>query len=134
MKNAIIAGIIAGIASGIVMAVFAISGLYELFSVAQVPEIFNKQTLSLFNIIFSIVWGIVFGVFYAFFYDYIPSKGIKKGLVYGLIIWIITPIHNAGVMAMYGAPILAIPYAIATFFSFCIVYGIVIAYAYKPKK
>jgi len=134
MKNSIIAGTIAGFVSSVVMAVFEIGGLYKLFSTTLAGIPINIQTMLLYTIIYGVISGIIWGVFYAFFYDYIPSKGVKKGLIYGIIIWIISPIHNAGAGVMYGYFSWAIPYAIATFFSIGIVYGIVLGYLYKPPK
>ena len=131
MKNFIIAGLIAGIVSGIVMTIFHISGLWELFSILPFIWPVEKQIYALSNITHFTIWGIIYGAFYAFFYDKIPGKGIKKGLFYGLIIWIIAPLHNAGVMAMYAYYLDAIPYTFATFFSIGIVYGIVLGYLYK---
>jgi hypothetical protein len=133
MKRAIITGVIAGFASGIVMFFISISGIYELFSVLPVLLPVDIQTLAIYNIIYGILTGIVWGMFYAFFYDYIPGKGVNKGLVYGLIIWIISPIHNVGAMAMYGLHMWAFPYAIVSFCSIGIVYGLVLGILYKKE-
>jgi len=134
MKNAIMAGVIAGFASGILMFILGISGLFEIFSEfpAQFPV--SVQTLAIAYTIWFVISGIIWGAFYAFFYDYIPSKGVRKSLIYGIIIWIITPIHAAGAASMYGMYMWAIPFAIATFFSTGIVYGIVLGHLYRPSK
>jgi hypothetical protein len=131
MKSSIIAGLVAGFAAGIVMFLFNISGLYELFSV--LPQVFpvGTQTLALYNIIFYIVWGIIWSALYAFFYDYLPAKGVRKGLIYGLIIWIVAAMHDAGTSAMYGFYAWAIPYALAAFFSIVIAYGLLIGALYR---
>jgi hypothetical protein len=131
LKNFIIAGLIAGISSGIVFTIFNISGLWDLFSVLPFIWPVDTQTFALINITLSSIWGIIWGAFFAFFYDYVPSKGVKKGLVYGLIIWIIAPIHDAGTSAMYGWYLYSIPYALASFFSTGITYGLVLGYFYK---
>lgn len=134
LKSFIVAGLIAGFVSGIVNTIFSISGVYALLSAAPLVFPVNIQTIVIHGITVGIIWGIMWSIFYEIFYDYVPAKGVKKGLIYGLIIWIIAPIHNAGVSAMYGYFRYAIPYAFATFFSICITYGILLGYLYKPTK
>ncbi|WP_455278410.1 hypothetical protein [[Eubacterium] cellulosolvens] len=134
MKKGIVTGVIVGFISGIVMTIFDISDLFKLFSVtfAGLPLTLSVQDIFVFNTIYFVISGILWGVLYAFFYDSIPGKGVRKGIVFGLIIWIIAPIHNAGVaMYLYGWYMFAIPYVIATFFSITITFGLLIGILYK---
>lgn len=130
-----IAGLIAGFASAIVMIIFNYSGLWEALSVYRYGYIpVDVQISVLFEIIYGTIWGIIWGVFYAYFYDTIPSKGVKKGLTYGLIIWMITGLRFAVISIPYGGYLWTTPFAISTFFSIAITYGLLIGYLYKPKK
>jgi hypothetical protein len=136
MKRIIISGLIAGVASAIVLIIFQISSLFELFSTTPIlgVENVNVQTIAQIEITLGIIWGIIWSVLYAFFYDYIPATGFKKGLVYGLIIWIISGFRLAVMNIPYGYYLHTIPFAISTFFSIAITYGLLIGYLYKPKK
>ena len=131
MKRVIVSGLIAGVASSIVLVLFAISGLYELFSITSYVPPIDLRTIAQVEIISGIVWGMIWAGFYAFFYDYVPSKGIKKGIIYALMIWIISGFREAVVAIPYGYHMWTIPYAIATFFSIVITYGLVLGYLYK---
>jgi len=131
LKNFIIAGLIAGFASGIVMFIFHISGLWELFSIYPFFEPVNMQTLALSNIIQGSIWGVVFGVFYALFYDYVPGIGVKKGLIYSLIVWIIIFVRSTFIKIIHVYYHTAILELFASFFAICIVYGLLIGYLYK---
>jgi len=135
LKNYLISGLIAGLASGIVMFIFHMSGLWELFSVSPFFEPVDMQTLALSNILQGSIWGIIFGVFYALFYDYIPSRGIKKGLIYGLIIWIIIFLRSTFIKVIhpYYFANYPIPEALASFFSIWITYGLLIGIIYKKE-
>ena len=134
MKRIIISGLIAGVASGVIMVLFAISGLYELFSVPPYWPPVDLQAIAQVEIISGIVWGMIWAGLYAFFYDTIPAKGVKKGLTYGLIIWIISGFRDAVTASAYGFYLWTTPHAISTFFSICITYGFLIGYLYKPPK
>jgi len=136
LKNPIIAGLIAGFASGIVATIFRISGFNEeLFSIhpyySSVPV--NMQTIGQVEIIWGIIWGIIFTAFYALFYNYIPGKGIKKGLNYGIIVWAIAIFRQAIIGAVYGYYQLSIIEAIVCFFSVGITYGLLIGILYKKE-
>jgi len=133
MKRIIISGLIAGVASAIVLIIFQISGLFELFSTTPIlgVENVNVQTIAQIEITLGIIWGIIWSVLYAFIYDYIPAIGFKKGLVYGLIIWIISGFRLAVIIIPYGGYLWTTPFAISTFFSIAIVYGLLIGYLYK---
>jgi hypothetical protein len=133
MKRVIISGFIAGVTSSIVLVLFAISGLYELFSItSHIPPI-NLETIVQVEIISGVVWGIIWAGFYAFFYNYIPSKGVKKGIIYALMIWIISGFREAVVAIPYGYHMWTIPYTIATFFSITITFGLLIGFLYKKE-
>jgi len=131
MKRVIISGLIAGVASGIMMIVFAISGLYELFSITPYFPPIDLQNIAQCEIISGIVWGMIWAGFYAFFYDYVPSKGIKKGIIFALIIWIISGFRYAVTVSAYGFYLYTIPMAISTFFSIAITYGLLLGILYK---
>ncbi|WP_455276473.1 hypothetical protein [[Eubacterium] cellulosolvens] len=132
MKNSILAGLIAGFFSAIVMIIFNYSGLWELLSIY--PYCYyavDVQIAVSFEIIIGIIWGIIWGVFYAFFYDYIPGERIKKGVIYGLIIYTIAVLRSAQVYSSYGVFLWAVTWAFTGFFSIAIVYGLLIGYLYE---
>jgi len=131
MKRAIVAGPIAGFVSGVVDLIFSISGLFGMFSVFPAFFPVDTQTLAINFITVGVIWGSIWGILYALFYEHIPAKGIKKGIVYGLIIWLIAPLNNWTTSAAFGYYLWAIPYAVTSFFSICITYGILIGYLYK---
>jgi len=131
LKRAIIAGLIAGFASGIVMFIFHISGWWDLLSIYPLHEPIDMHIILIFNIIQNTIWGVLFGIFFAMIYDHVPAIGVKKGLVYGLIIWIISLIRIPVIIAMHGAYTWAIPWIIVGFFSIAITYGLLIGYLYK---
>jgi len=130
-----IAGLIAGIASAIVLIIFQISGLFELFSTTPILFVshVNVQTIAQIQITLGIIWGIIWSVLYAFFYDYIPATGFKKGLVYGLMIWILSGLRLAVIHIPYGYYLWTIPFALSTFFSIAITYGLLIGILYKKE-
>lgn len=133
MKRAIIAGVIAGFLAGIVTIILNVSGLFDLFSVTAHNPPVSFQIMAKLEIITGIVWGIIWSIFYVILYDHIPAKGIKKGIAYGFIIWIIVIVRFALIDAAYGGPMWATPWAIAGFFSTCIVYVSQIGILYKKE-
>lgn len=132
MKNSIVAGLIAGIISSVVVIILDFSGLWELLSVLRyAPTPVSKQTVLLVDTTWWIAWGIIWGAFYALLYDYVPGEGVKKGLIYGLVIWTIVFSRNAVVLASYGLRLWAFLWALTGFFSIGITYGLVLGYLYK---
>jgi len=134
LKRAIVAGFIAGLASGIVFFISRFNGWWDLFSFNPFAPPFNIQKMASYDIIMGITWGIIWGILYAIFYDFIPSKGIGKGLFYGLIVWTISILRGSVVSAAYGWFNYAVPYTLSGFISICIIYGLLIGYLYKPTK
>ena len=140
LKNYILAGLIAGFASGIVRLIFMISGLWELFSVhplifyrtrTSIP--FDIQTLTIFSILEGIIYGIILSVFFALFYNYIPGEGVKKGLVFGLIMWLFIGLRPAILNAIALYHQYAIPQALSHLFGLGITYGLLIGILYKKE-
>lgn len=133
MRRAIIGGLFAGFAAGIVQAILDISGFWELFSVHSYVYVLGLSTVNiiLLRIVLYSLWGIVWVLLYSFFYNYIPDKGVKKGFIFGLLVWIAITVHPAVVMIQYGYEEIFIPWVLTGFFSICIAYGLLIGILYK---
>ncbi|MCW4033282.1 MAG: hypothetical protein NWF08_07850 [Candidatus Bathyarchaeota archaeon] len=134
LRIGIVAGLIAGFFSAIVMIILNFSGLWEALSVAPHYIPVDTQISVSYELIQGTTWGIIWGVFYAFFYDYIPGERIKKGVIYGLMVYTIAILRSAQVLSSYGAFSWAVTWAFTSFFSIAITYGLVLGYLYKPMK
>ena len=134
MKNAILAGAIAGavsvisfLAGGYVMGemgVFEPPGGMEIWT----PSMF--MMLALAHLSLDVIWGVIFGLLFASLYGWIPGKGVLKGLYYGLLIWVIKDVCAGSYLALTIMEVNSAIMLIIGFFMW-IVYGPVLGYLYK---
>ena len=83
MKNAILAGAIAGIIPFLTYRVYWLTGILERPPYMQ--TIFDAINQLITHVGNNAFWGALFGLTIIFAFDRIPGKGIKKGLIIGLI-------------------------------------------------
>jgi len=128
LKNAILAGAIAGLVSGIITAMIVIIGyslgLWGMMSIPSIELVTNMLVLTIF-------FGVIFGAIYAKFYDSIPGKSAIKGLIFGLMIWLIKDIA-AGAYVAFTMREFAVGINLIVGGSYMwIIYGLVLGYLYK---
>lgn len=137
MKNALLAGAIAGSIMGIVN--FALGYMLSYIGVTEplggsweiAQSLLMLIVLALFSL--SVIWGTFFGVIYGRFFDNIPGKGVMKGLVYGLLVWIAKDVAAGSyVTLIFMATTISINLILVGLFMW-IVYGLVIGYLYKKE-
>ena len=83
MKNAILAGAIAGIIPFLTYRVYWATGIWE--QPPYIDTIFDHIYQLIVHMGNNAFWGALFGLTIIFAFDRIPGKGIKKGLIIGLI-------------------------------------------------
>ena len=136
MKNAILAGAIAGAVADIAVIasayVFGSIGVFEpLGGSMEIWTISMWTLLALAHLSLDIFWGMIGGAAYSFLYDMIPSKAAMKGLYFGLSIWVIKDVAAGSYLALTMMEVdSAIMLIIGGFFMW-ILYGLVIGYLYK---
>jgi hypothetical protein len=134
MKNAILAGAIAGAVSapGLVVSAY-VFGNMGVFVPPGGTEIWTPSMLMLLviaHLSLGIIWGAIFGLLFASLYGWIPGKGVVKGVYYGLLIWMIKDVAAGSYLALTIMEVNAAIMLIIGFF-WCIVYGPVLGYLYK---
>jgi len=137
MKNAILAGAVAGavsvpafLAGGYVMGeigVFIPPGGMEIWT----PSMF--MMLALAHLSLDIIWGVIFGLLFASLYGWIPGKGVVKGLYYGLLIWVIKDVCAGSYLALTIFEVNSGIMLISAGFFMWIVYGPVLGILYKKE-
>ena len=104
MKNAVAAGLIAGIIGAITINVATVIQAILGITTA-VPGILSIDMM-LSHLAYEIgqlgVFGSIFGILYSRFFDRIPSKGAKKGLIFGSIMYLFSNIYTASLNLLYG--------------------------------
>jgi hypothetical protein len=128
MKHGVIAGAVAGVASGIVGVLFAAIGS-QLGFFGTPPNI-TPMEFTIYWLIITTIFGAIFGVIYAKVYDSIPGNGIFKGIIAGLTIWLIKDIATGVYLGAERARVSVIAIIWVGFFIW-IVYGLVIGKLYK---
>ena len=139
MKNAILAGAIAGAVADIafitgVSVMTLIFGNIGLFEPPGGPEIWDLSMFILLGVAtlsLNIFWGMIAGAAYAFLYSLIPGKGAVKGLYFGLSIWVIKDVAAGSYLALTIMEVNSAIMLIVGGFFMWIVYGPVLGYLYK---
>ena len=133
MKNAIVAGLIAGIVGAIV----ALTATYMTIPPEwQATVGFNASTMKWFATQggLNIIWGGVFGWIYSKLYDVIPGTGVTKGLYFALgLIWVISGLFPVTFfLLVYDPPLTQMAFGWGiTSFVVRIFFGSVLGYLYK---
>jgi hypothetical protein len=136
MKNAILAGAIAGAVADI--AVIASAYVFGSIGVFEPPggsmEIWTISMWALLGVAhlsLDIFWGMIGGGAYSFLYDMIPGKDAMKGLTFGISIWVIKDVAAGSYLALTMAEVNSAIMLIIGGFVMWIVYGLVLGYLYK---
>lgn len=136
MKNAILAGAIAGAVAYIAVVasayVFGSIGVFE--PLGGTMEIWTPSMwilLAVAHLSLDIIWGMIAGAAYSFLYGSIPSKDVVKGLYFGLSIWVIKDVAAGSYLALTMAEVNSAIILIIGGFFMWIVYGLVLGYLYK---
>jgi hypothetical protein len=138
MKNATLAGAIAGVVSAPALVASAIvfgnmgvfvppGGSMEIWT----PSMWILLILS--HLSLDIFWGMIGGAAYSYLYDMIPGKNVMKGLYFGLSIWVIKDVAAGSYLALTMNEANPAIILIITGFFMWIVYGPVIGYLYKKE-
>lgn len=136
MKNAILAGAIAGaVATPVLIVMLIVFGNMGVFEPPGGMEIWTPSMFMLLviaHLSLAIIWGAIFGLLFASLYGWIPGKGVVKGLYYGLLIWVIKDVCAGSYLAL---TIMEVNSAIMLIVGFplWIVYGPVLGYLYKKE-
>ena len=124
-KIGAVAGLVAGIASGLIA--FISDNILAVIGLSSGMVYFNE-------LIVNLIWGLIFGVIFSRTYNMIPGKGILKGLCYGLLVFLFTAFRESIWIAAYASVFFAISVALAYFFA-SIVFGIVLGILYdEPDR
>ncbi len=136
MKNAILAGAVAGAVADIAVVasayVFANIGVFEPLGGSM--EIWTPSMwilLSVAHLSLDIFWGMIGGAAFSFLYSLIPGKDAVKGLYFGLSIWVIKDVAAGSYLALIMMEVNAGIMLIIVGFFMWIVYGPVLGYLYK---
>ena len=136
MKNAILAGAIAGAVSAPALVASAI--VFGNIGVFEPPvgtmEIWTPSMwilLILSHLSLDIFWGMIGGTAFSYLYNLIPGKGAVKGFYFGLSIWIIKDVAAGSYLALTMMKVNSAMILIITGFFMWIVYGSVLGYLYK---
>jgi hypothetical protein len=136
MKNAILAGAIAGAVADIAV----ITSFYVLANtgVIQPPvgtmEIWTPSMFMLLGVAhlsLDIFWGMIGGAAYSYLYSLIPGKAAVKGLIFGFSIWVIKDVAAGSYLALTMMQVNSAILLIIGGFVMWIVYGLVLGYLYK---
>ena len=139
MKNAILAGAIAGAVADIAVlaSVYIMTLIFRNIGFFEPPggfEIWNLSMIMLLGVAhlsLDIFWGMIGGVGYSFLYSLIPGKGAVKGLYFGLSIWVIKDVAAGSYLALTMMEVSSAIILIFGGFFMWIVYGPVLGYLYK---
>jgi hypothetical protein len=140
MKNAILAGAIAGAVADIafITGVYVMPPIFGNIGAFEPPggsmEIWDPSMFMLLGVAhlsLDIFWGMILGAVYAFLYSLIPGKGAVKGLYFGLFIWVIKDVAAGSYLALTMMEVSSAINLIVGGFFMWIVYGPVLGYLYK---
>ncbi|WP_455278417.1 hypothetical protein [[Eubacterium] cellulosolvens] len=136
MKNAILAGAIAGAVADI--AAIASAYVFGNIGVFEPPggsmEIWTASMfllLGVAHLALDMIWGMIGGAAYSFLYGTIPGKAAVKGLYFGLSIWVIKDVAAGSYLALTMNEVNSAILLIIGGFFMWIVYGAVIGYLFK---
>ncbi|MCW4032846.1 MAG: hypothetical protein NWF08_05585 [Candidatus Bathyarchaeota archaeon] len=138
MKNAILAGAIAG---AVADPALVVSGyVFGNIGIFEPPGGLEIWTLSMFILLvlahlsLDIFWGMIGGAAFSYLYNLIPGKGAVKGLYFGLSIWVIKDVAAGSYLALTMMEVNSAILLIIPGFFLWIVYGPMLGYLYKPSK
>jgi hypothetical protein len=141
MKNAILAGAIAGAVAVIAVITsipYVILPIFGNIEAYEPPggsvEIWNLSMLMLLavaHLSLSLIWGMIGGIAFSFLYNIIPGKDAVKGLYFGLSIWVIKDVAAGSYLALTMMEVNSAIHLIVGGFFMWIVYGPVLGYLYK---
>jgi len=99
-KIGAVAGLIAGLAGGIVYSFFTqIAASFELYRPDWRLIIASSVEA---NILLTAFWWIIFGIIFSKVYDVIPGKGILKGFFFAFVLYLFTTIRSTSFFLSYG--------------------------------
>jgi hypothetical protein len=138
MKNAILAGAIAGAVADPVLVVsgymFGNIGILEPPGGREIWTTSMVILLILAHLSLDIFWGMIGGAAFSYLYSLIPGKGAVKGLYFGLSIWVIKDVAAGSYLALTMNEVNSAIVLIIPGFFMWVVYGPVLGYLYKPPK
>jgi hypothetical protein len=136
MKNAAVAGLIAGFFGGCGATIAYIIGVGTRLIPFPLETLNTTYLLNhlFFEVMIHVIYGSILAVIYSKLYDWIPSKGILKALIYSFLIYFIANVRTSLLIVGHSADAIATPFPIgflfAGFFVF-LFYGIVLGFLYK---
>lgn len=140
MKNAILAGAIAGAVMDMPLVAFAYvstnMGVSFIIPPGGSSEIWTPSMFMLLGVAhlaLDIFWGMIGGAAYSYLHNMIPGKGVVKGLYFGLSIWVIKDIAAGSYLALTMNEVNSAMLLISGGFFMWIVYGPVLGYLYKKE-
>lgn len=135
MKNAILAGAIAGAVADIpvIASVYVLANIGVFEPPVGSTEMWNSMImlLGVAHLALDIFWGMIGGVAYSYLYSLIPGKAVLKGLTFGLSIWVIKDVAAGSYLALTMLVVNSAIILIIGGFVMWIVYGLVLGYLYK---
>ncbi|WP_455369695.1 hypothetical protein [[Eubacterium] cellulosolvens] len=138
MKNAILAGAIAGAVADI--AAVASAYVFGNMGVFTPPggsmEIWTPSMwtlLAVAHLSLDIFWGMIGGAAFSYLYNLIPGKAVVKGLTFGFSIWVIKDVAAGSYLALTMTEVDSALILIICGFFMWIVYGGVLGYLYKKN-
>ena len=139
MKNAILAGAIAGAVADIpvIASVFVLLNMGVFQPPVGSTEMWNSMImlLGVAHLALDIFWGMIGGVAYSYLYNMIPGKGVVKGLCFGVSIWVIKDVAAGSYLALTMLVVNSAIILIIGGFVMWIAYGLVLGYLYrKPSE
>jgi hypothetical protein len=124
-KIGAVSGLVAGIASGLI--VFISDNILAGIGLSSGMVYFNE-------ILVNLIWGLIFGVIFSRIYNMIPGKGILKGLCYGLLVFLFIGFRESIWIAAYASHILAMSIGFADLLA-SITYGLILGMLYyEPAR
>ena len=86
-----IAGVLGGIAAGVLAVMGHATGYWGVFTAGKlIPTIQFWYSQFGHHVFTNMIWGTVFGMFFPKVYNLIPGKNVTKGFYYGLIVFLVT--------------------------------------------
>ncbi len=138
MKNAILAGAIAGAVADIpvIASVYVLANMGAIQPPVGTMEIWTPSMFMLLGVAhlaLDIFWGMIAGAAYSYLYNMIPSKGVVKGLIFGFSIWVIKDVAAGSYLALTMMQVNSAIILIIGGFVMWIVYGLLLGYLYKKE-
>ena len=136
MRNAILAGAIAGAISDIsaVASAYVFGNLGAFTAPGGSMELWTPSMFMLLGVAhlsLDIIWGMIGGVAFSYLYNLIPGKDTMKGLTFGLSIWVIKDVAAGSYLALTMMEVDSAIILIICGFFMWIVYGAVLGRLYK---